>query len=269
MPDIPIEHLELARISQRVYPGPLNQRQLRIGGKPITGQRYVHGSGDRGYCRVFWNEAAVIVAFRGTRESIDWKIANLRMLREPLSDCGASARHVGVHRGFQDVLNYPDKTSGLRSLEAIFSVLDEIEVGSRPLWITGHSLGAACATIFAAKLREHQPALITQNLQRIVLFGAPAVGGKAFREFYGGLGAKTTRYINGFDPVPFAPPIGYRHVGTGYWHHGDKWHADPGWPTRLVVTTMGFARNLIHDHAMGSYINVLAASTRPKIETPH
>ena len=261
---IPAEHLELARISQRVYPGPLNQRQLRIQGDPITGQRYVHGSGNRGYCRVFWNDAAVVVAFRGRRESVDWKIANLRMLREPLGDCGASAQHVGVHRGFQDVLNYPDKTSGLRGLEAIFSVLDEIEVGRRPLWITGHSLGAACATIFAAKLRACRPALIAQNLQGIVLFGAPAVGGKAFKKFYGDLGAKTTRYINGFDPVPFAPPIGYRHVGTGYWHRGDKWHADPGWPTRLAATIIGFAKSLIDDHSMGAYIKTVSSSVQAR-----
>ncbi|BCG79487.1 lipase family protein [Mesorhizobium sp. 113-3-3] len=250
--------VELAKICRRVYPGPLNQRQLTIAGEPIQSQRYIHGSFGRGYCRVFFNEASVVVAFRGTREIIDWQISNFRFLREPLRDCGPAGDHIGVHRGFQRTLDYTDKTTGLRSLEAILRILQEIDVNSRNLWITGHSLGGALATIFAAKLRHSRPDLIAGNLRGIVLFGAPAVGGVSFKRHYGALNDLTERYINNLDPVPFTPPIGFCHIGRGSWYRDRQWIPDPGWPTRLSMAIRHRPSAMIGDHSMNAYVEALS-----------
>jgi pimeloyl-ACP methyl ester carboxylesterase len=252
------EPLELARICKKVYPGPLNHKALIISGLRIREQRYIHGSFGRGFCRIFSNDQSVVVAFRGTRERIDWWISNFRFVRERLTDCGPGASRIGVHRGFQQALDHVDKTSGKRSLDAIFHVLKELEVGDRALWITGHSLGGAIATVFAAKLRYRDSKLVSENLRGVTLFGAPAVGGKAFKAHYGSLNNVTTRYICNFDPVPFTPPLGFSHVGLGRWYRSGEWTSDPGWFTRLTLAAGHRPSLLARDHSMDSYIAALS-----------
>lgn len=221
---------------------------------------YVHGSRGRGFCRIFQNDTAIVVAFRGTREKYDWRLANLRFLPEPLRDGGPGSERVRVHRGFQQSLYYRDRTSGEVGFERMVQVLAGLPVGNRELWITGHSLGAAIAVLFAAKLRARMPDLVEGNLRGIVLFGSPAVGGSAFRAYYGSLNAITVRYIHGVDPVPLTPPVGFRHVGSGHWFNNGKWGPDPGWTARLRLAVRRRPRTWATDHSMDAYISALSGA---------
>lgn len=253
--------IELANISRAIYPGPTNQKQLKLLGQKIQIQHYIHGSYGRGYCRIFANEMAVVVAFRGTRERVDWKIANIRALPVPLRDCGLK-RPVLVHTGFQTALDFIDKTSGQRSYSAILSRLDNIELGQRELYITGHSLGGAIATLFASKLRNARPDLVKNSLRGIVTFGAPASGSLGFYRHYGELNKLTLRLVNASDAVPFTPPIGYRHVGKSAWLLNKSISEDPGWKTRLrlslsILSPSAFVRH----HSMSEYVAALKALT--------
>ncbi|WP_139044186.1 lipase family protein [Allomesorhizobium alhagi] len=136
----------MAKVCKAIYPGPTNQKALSHNGCRYLEQRYIHGAFKRGYCRIFSNEQTVTIAFRGTREKVDWLISNLRCWPEWLRHCDANANWVTVHRGFQRTLEYSDKSTRLRSIDATMSALEDMKLGNRDLFITGHSLGAACAT---------------------------------------------------------------------------------------------------------------------------
>ena len=242
---------ELARICKAVYPGPVNQAQLSFAGRSLTEQRIVHGSFGRGYARLFWNAETTVIAFRGTREGVDWQISNLRAFPVPLRDCGP-ARPL-VHRGFQNTLDYGDKTTGLRSLDALFAHLEEARLLSRRIVVTGHSLGGALALLFAAKLMARHPGLVQENLDQIVTFGAPAAGLHGFRRHLAPLAARSLRVVNRSDPVPFTPPLFYRHVGQELWLSRRGIVSNPGWPRRALSGARSLFARAVEDHAIALY----------------
>ena len=167
-------------------------------------EKRLKGAGLSGQCLRFDRPGAqafvahsddwAVVSFRGTEEWQDFvadvKIKLVRM--EP---------HEGkVHRGFHEALGsiWPD----------IEKVLTDIQQGRGtpvPVWFTGHSLGAAMATL-AADRYEGARALYT--------FGSPRVGNKRFRQ---GLAVNAYRIVNNNDGVTTLPPgpfwSRYRHVG--------------------------------------------------------
>lgn len=135
----------------------------------------------------------VIVAFRGTVSANDW-----------LSDMIASQKRfkyvrqpVLTHRGFTDI--YSTAREGI--LAAVRGLPPD-----KTLYVTGHSLGAALATLCAADLAEHT------DFVRIVVytFGSPRVGDDAFAKWFARSIPDSRRYANPFDIVTFAPPAVYK-----------------------------------------------------------
>jgi pimeloyl-ACP methyl ester carboxylesterase len=107
----------------------------------------------------------------------------------------------GSHSGFVAALDaaWPHIAPSLRGLR-------------EPLWIVGHSLGAALAVHCA--LRARQSLNITAHA--VIGFGMPRVGGEIFAARYEPLlGAQTVRAVHGEDVVARLPPpdFGYQHVG--------------------------------------------------------
>ncbi|MEO1701177.1 MAG: lipase family protein [Pseudomonadota bacterium] len=245
--------LELAKISKAAYAGPINHRQYTLKGEPFTDQKIIHGSHHRGYCRVFWNDTYAAIAFRGTRESVDWSIANFKAFPVPLRDCDLE-KPVRVHRGFQRTLDYGDKTTRLRSLDAIFSHLEEHGLLEKRIVITGHSMGGALALLFAVKFRARYQRRCDQALDAIVTFAAPSVGLRSFKRLYGDLAPKTLRFVNDTDIVPFTPPAFYHHVGEEIWLRGEIGRKNPGWPRRFAAAVRNRFQNAISDHAITQYI---------------
>lgn len=153
-------------------------------------------------CTVASGEDFAIVAFRGTQPG-DWS--------DLFDDaCFAPVRWDAgyVHQGFA------------RRLSNISEPLDRALGRLAPscrLWFTGHSLGAAAATLAAFRHRARTGGVCT--------FGSPLVGNGDFTAaFAGALGARSTRYVNDHDmvtrvpPEPFAFPHGtYAHVDHGRW----------------------------------------------------
>jgi triacylglycerol lipase len=77
----------------------------------------------------------------------------------------------------------------------------------RPLWITGHSLGAALATLAASRLSGDG----SVRLQGAYTFGSPRVGDGAFGT---AIGVPIYRFRNDSDIVPHLPlGLLFRHVG--------------------------------------------------------
>lgn len=248
-------YLELAKICKAVYAGPVNQKRLSYKQVPIRDQIIVHGSFGRGFCRLFWNDNTLIVAFRGTRETVDWGISNLKMFPVFLKNCDMDSKKIRVHKGFQKTLYFKDKTTGLKGFKAVLKHIDKLGLlSNREVVIIGHSLGAAIATLFIVKLRAKMPDIVEKQLEEIVLFGSPAVGLRNFKNFYGELSNKTIRIINGSDAVPFTPPMFYYHIGNEIWIRKGQIKKNTSWISRLRYALKLPMKNFISDHGMKSYI---------------
>jgi hypothetical protein len=128
-----------------------------------------------------------VLAFRGSDDLAAW-VTNLNALPAPWRGGGKA------HRGFAAALD---------------AVWPEVEAAlarsARPLLCTGHSLGAALATL-AASLRP-EAALYT--------FGSPRVGDGGFETATRRRPGHAARFVNHRDVVCRLPSarLGYRHVG--------------------------------------------------------
>jgi pimeloyl-ACP methyl ester carboxylesterase len=109
----------------------------------------------------------------------------------------------GLHSGFVQglVCVWPDIQSFLRT-----------QSPRCPLWVVGHSLGAAIASLCA--WRTHQD--LNVSIEGAYVFGMPRVGGTdVVRQYQLALSSQTFRFVHGQDVVPSVPPseLGYRHIG--------------------------------------------------------
>lgn len=185
-----------AKLSNLAYKNPKEARDLfaKMGYDSI----YYSNMGSNVY--VLEDKHDIIIVCRGT-EVKEWNDikADLSMDRV-ISRAGAGL----VHRGFR---SYTD-----RIWEPIKNhVLDN---SNKTLWLTGHSLGAAMATLMARRF-VNRP--ICHNVEALFTFGSPRVGDRTYiNQFNGKL--KHHRWVNDGDivtKVPFAPF--YYHCGT--MHH--------------------------------------------------
>jgi triacylglycerol lipase len=146
-------------------------------------------------CYVAWTQDFVIVSFRGT-ESDDW--------RDLFDDaCFRLVPHgpgTRVHAGFKDAFErvWPRVHDRLQSLAP-----------SRSVWFTGHSLGAALATLAAERFAA---------TSGVCTIGCPRVGDAAFASaFDARFEGRSVRYVNDADIVTHVPPrlplLPYKHTG--------------------------------------------------------
>jgi triacylglycerol lipase len=138
---------------------------------------------------------AVILAFAGTDPGI-WKnlVTDGKFRRDPTTN---------VHIGFQDAA---------ASVDAEINRAAQLSLQQKkPLFIAGHSLGAALAAL-AAQVASKAAA----EPRAVYAYGMPRTGGEEFQQEYNGqLGKKTFRLVYGIDLVARVPMsvLGYRHVG--------------------------------------------------------
>lgn len=96
----------------------------------------------------------------------------------------------------------------------LFRQLASIPIFSRKLFITGHSLGGALATLFAADLALHLPNLARR--MTIYTFGSPRVGDETFADFFNKVVTNSFRCGNASDLITKLPLwsllFKYKHV---------------------------------------------------------
>ena len=92
---------------------------------------------------------------------------------------------------------------------------------------------------------------------KVVVFGAPAVGFRAFKEYYDENFKETIRIVNGSDIVPFTPPLFYRHVGKEIWLNKDEARRNMNWLDRLLYSFRMPVGKLSQDHDILVYIENL------------
>ena len=146
---------------------------------------------------VMANKSAIVVAFRGTEPDNlkDWMgDLDLRFVTTTLGL---------VHNGFHQALEHvwTDMNACIR----------EFQDNAQSLWVTGHSLGAALATLATARWREAD-----KPINGLYSFGSPRVGDRTFeRTFNQDFGTRAFRYVNNTDLVTRVPlrAMGFSHIG--------------------------------------------------------
>ena len=191
----------------------------------------------------------VVAAFRGTDELADWW-DNLKATSAP--------GHLGsVHQGFQDALMdvWPAMRAQLRAFRKSSAGL--------PLWLTGHSLGGAMATLAAAQLIHAD-----EPFYGAYTFGQPRCGSRDFaRTFNTEAKERFFRFQNNNDIVTRAPAriMGYSHVGKFiYISSKGELDWDIGWWYQFVDTLQGAVDDLgekgidaVKDHEMDRYLEAI------------
>ncbi len=145
-------------------------------------------------------DSAVFLVFRGTEPDIYQDYLTDAYFRP--QEWSGKGR---VHAGFYGALNGA-------SWDLIESTLQQPHLQAKPLWITGHSLGGALATVAAAKLKPHA----------LYHFGSPRVGDEAFGSHFNDF--QVHRFANCADVVthvPFKNMLGYQHIGQ--LHYFDRY----------------------------------------------
>lgn len=188
------------------------------------------------------------MAFRGTDEITDW-LDNLNVFPEKVL-------FGDFHRGFWNSVE--DVWNGL------FHRYKEL-IGNkkRPLFMTGHSLGGAMATVAAARL-IHQDLPFTS----VYTFGQPRTMTRdASRIFNMECKARFFRFHNNNDLVTRVPArlMGYSHVGTYlYISEERQLHGDPGFWFRFLDYVDGALQaaseqglDAIEDHNMDKYLQAI------------
>lgn len=149
----------------------------------------------------------IVIAFRGTATCLEW----LENLRATLSPCSTNTREYDHHeqskveKGFLSLYTScsDDRTSLQKLVRQELTRIIEA-YGNEPLsvTITGHSLGAALATLTAYDIKKtikHCP-LVT-----VISFGGPRVGNLNFRHELELQGTKILRIVNSDDVITKVP----------------------------------------------------------------
>lgn len=147
-----------------------------------------------------------VLALSGQAQLPSWLVA-LSNPDDIKTDADILLTDEGIHHGFDTALDQVWSDKSVIS-EPIMSVLASQR--DLPLWLTGHSLGAALATVAAARLKRSGV-----QVQGLYTFGSPRVGNAVFANT---VPTPCFRFVNNTDlvthlPAP-APRMAYTDVGS-------------------------------------------------------
>jgi len=202
------------------------------------------------------NDELILVCFRGTEpDQLDDWITDSRVEMVPGPMGGR------VHAGFYNALSHvwQQVTNQVAELTA---------ARTRPLWVTGHSLGAALATLATARWLD-----AGRKVQGLYTFGQPRTGDEQFaRHFNFAFKPYAYRLVNHNDLVTRVPPraLGYSHTGTfKYFTERGELVDDINWWQRFLDSWQyalddffDWARDGVRDHNMTQYRELLARTAR-------
>jgi len=180
----------------------------------------------------------VDVVFRGTQRKGDWA-TNVnavwrRRVPNPVQFHQNKTSHIHLHRGFAKALlgdatspNLPNSNDIACNSKDIDTPIKEILCEVKPLtkagyrlYVTGHSLGGATATLFAFFAASTDPEITIAGPVTLFTYASPRVGGRTFQDAFKFLEERGklrhARFRNQKDKVPMLPYLlgKYNHVGV-------------------------------------------------------
>lgn len=189
-----------------------------------------------------------VIAFRGTDPHINDIVANLMVWHDN------SVTQGDVHTGFKRELDkiYPALLKWIKS-RAINK--------TTTVYVTGHSLGGAMASLCAARLHNEGYNVI------LYTYGSPRVGDKKWASQFESI--EVYRFINCNDIVTVVPPHGlYHHIGkVCYLDYNGKLHQGLSWIRRFHDKIRGLFRawqkgepfSSLYDHESHRYVEKINA----------
>ncbi|GER43213.1 alpha/beta-Hydrolases superfamily protein [Striga asiatica] len=198
----------------------------------------------------------VVVAFRGTATGLEW-VENLRATLSPLHFNNPQS----VESGFLSLYTSGSEKNrpSLRELvrQEISRVLRVYGQDERlSFTITGHSLGAALATLAAYDIKE---TFGKSRMVTVVSFAGPRVGNRSFRCQLDRQGTKILRIVNNDDVVTKVPGF----VGEGWVQklvEDAQWgYADVGCELRLSTRDSPYLNgtDLATCHDLKTYLHLV------------
>ncbi len=172
---------------------------------------------------VLASKTSNFIIFRGTQRTTEW-IGNIWFFQTNYEDPAYGKVHSGIARIYDGIAE---------QTRAIAQTLD----ASLPCYISGHSLGAALATLAAIDLAIKIPRL--KNQIRLYTYAGPRIGDPQFAEMHSRLIPNHYRIINLADTIPLAPSTTLRN--ETYVHMGQTWS---------FVTYYG---DVLPNHAVDTY----------------
>ncbi|MDD5389619.1 MAG: lipase family protein [Gallionellaceae bacterium] len=195
----PINALWLAELSRLVYrhdaeedvPPPLPTRTHFLEHAGFTQRQFFHSKETGTQAMLVESGGTLpftVLVFRGTEQSVKDYLTDLEF-----GELSLDRNKKEVHAGFMEALD-----SVWRDMAAAIARLNS------PIFYTGHSMGAALATLAAAR---HAPSAV-------YTFGSPRVGNQAFVASLNNV--PIYRIVDDEDIVTTVPSesLGFRHVGT-------------------------------------------------------
>jgi triacylglycerol lipase len=200
------------------------------------------GISEEAFGYILESPSSIFIVFRGTKTVGDWG-SDIYTIMETFSYTRNSGK---VHKGFLSVYN------SVR--EDVMEYLQDLDP-KKTLYITGHSLGGALATLCTLDVSENtqfkQPVMIT--------FAAPRVGNKAFVEKFDNTIEAAYRIVNSEDYVPVIPPpeLGFLHVGrqititVGGFNPGYRHKVEDAYFLGLAAKDPAYAKALCKENPPG------------------
>jgi triacylglycerol lipase len=153
-----------------------------------------------------------------------------------------------VHKGFKTSVDniWPELEEQLKTFGK-----------TRTVWCTGHSLGAAMATLLAYRLQRTEDC---PNPQALYTYGSPKVGNNKYVKQIESIGLLHFRFVNNADIVARVPVWPYRHFGGMYYlNHWGNLRGPTAWQVTkdvwrgFVVGLKKKEINFFSNHAIGKY----------------
>ncbi len=185
----------------------------------------------------------VFIAIRGTLTIWEW-IQDVKFFPKPFSNVtGSGLTEDGFTDMYQSFSLQPSANPGVFINDLIALLPARANVT-----ITGHSLGAAIATLFALDLAAHSKFPLT-----VYTLASPRVGDFTFSRLFDTTVLNCFRVVNRLDIVPKTPPP------LLYFHVGDE---------SEVIPTGQVQQTIPCEHHLTTYLNLLATEIGTQADYP-
>ncbi|KAI8837530.1 Alpha/Beta hydrolase protein [Chytridium lagenaria] len=165
-----------------------------------------------GFVAINHRRQHIVVSFRGSRNMENW-IDDL-LIAKPDCPFPGAPEGAKIHLGFLNSWNLV-REEVLTALIPLNDLYPFYEV-----WITGHSLGGALATLAAVDLRQTLNESLPAFRIKLLTFGQPRVGNAKWAEWVDSLSFDySMRVVNQDDLTPHLPPsfAGFKHCPDEIW----------------------------------------------------